>query len=212
MAGITRNFSNFEDDSQTFGVGSVKDGKQKKTVPVSLEMEFQTPRLAFVEDVELSDSSVRNSFLKVTSDKKGENFAKWMASFDDWVIERLKAASVDIWGKSVSEETIREMYKPTISTNKNMKLYWPRCKSGGIKVRVVSPDNSPIDIPEVITQGSRIVSIIRCRQVNIYSSQVWAQWEIRTFTLKAPKIVEKPQCIIEDGSDSDSDSDYYDDV
>ena len=212
MSSITRKFSNFEQDVQTFRVGSLKDGKQKKTIPVALETEFQTPRLSFVEDVELGDTAVRNSFLKVVPDKKGEVFKSWMAQFDDWAIDQLKAASVEVWGKTVSEETIREMYKPTISTNNNMKVYWPRCKTGGIKVRVVGKDNSPIDVPEVMKQDSRVVAIIRCRQVNVYKSQVWAQWEVRTFTTKAAKPVEQPQCIVESDSDSDSETEYYDDV
>jgi len=213
MTSITRNFSTFEESSEAFASGAPKDGKGKKILPVSLGTEFQTPRLCFVEDVDLSDTSVRNSYLKVVSDRKGEAFKSWMASFDDWVVQQLEAVSVDIWGKTVSDEAIRELYKPSISPKNNMKLYWPRCKTGDIKVRVVGKDNAEIDVPEVMAQGSRIVSIVRCRQINVYKSQAWPQWEVRTFTVKAAKIVQQPQCIIDESdSDSESESEYCDDM
>ena len=209
MNTIIRDFSDFSANVDFFKVGVPVVGSSKKTLPLENPAEIQTARLCLVEDVDLTDETVRNSYLKVSPDSACEEFKAWSVCFDDWVIDEIVAASEQLWGKQLSEEAVRELYRPTVSIKNNLKVYWPRRKSGKIKVRNVGKNNTEIAVPDGLSQGTQIVSILRCRHINIYKSQIWPQWEMQTFVIKDPRKVKAHNCIIDD--DTDSDGSYYGD-
>lgn len=209
MNTIIRDFSDFRTNVDSFKAGVPVAGSSKKTLPLEKPAEIQTSRLCLVEDVDLTDETVRNSYLKVSPDKASEEFKAWSVCFDDWVIDEIVVASKQIWGKQMSEEAVRELYRPTVSLKSNLKVYWPRRKSGKIKVRNVDKDSTEIAVPDVLVHGTHLVSILRCRHVNIYKSQIWPQWEMQTFVIKNPRKVKAHNCIIDD--DTDSDGSYYGD-
>lgn len=201
---MIRAFDNF-DLSNSHILGSeltkVSNHKELGMTPCVV---IQTPTLKCIEDLAFSDTDTKSGHFKVTGKNSG-TFKEYLDNFDSWVINHLGENSQEIFGKTLSVDSIGEKYKSTISDAKNLRLYLPRT-SRGIKLTVMDRKRNPLEVSG-LEEGVDLVAAIRCRKIVIYKREILPQWEILMVSLKPKKSVIEHHYILDD--DSDDEDEFY---
>jgi hypothetical protein len=177
-------FDNF-DLSNTHILGSVLTKvSNHKELGMTPCVVIQTPTLKCIEDLAFSDTDTKSGHFKV-SGKKAGSFKEYIDKFDAWVINHLGENSQEIFGKTLSVDSIAEKYKSSISDAKNLRLYLPRT-SRGIKLTVMDSKRNPLEV-QGLDEGADLVAAIRCRKIVIYKREILPQWEI-LMAMRAPSL------------------------
>ena len=219
-------------DTTKLSFSDVKTNKSGgKTVYINLNKNMfvlQTPVMTLPFDLNIYDKgdypkySLEGSFKDMEDDYRIKGFYENMEKLDKLILSQAVKNSMSWLGKKkTNEEVVEALYTPIIKRSKDketgdydgkypatMKFKLPFWE-GKTSYKMLSfKDDSPVDMAqeEVFTKGSKVQAILKCGGIWMVNGKFGCTWNVDKVRVEATPTI-KNYSFVEDGSDSDSDSD-----
>lgn len=120
-----------------------------------------------------------------TSFQDNEPFLRMIETIDNFLIEKGVTHSQEWFGKLMSEEVIRELYRPLIKLSKQPERYAPTMKFKVLsRTKGFSTDGEAMDVMTDITKGSMVKMIFSLSPVWFVNKQFGVSCTIEQICIK----------------------------
>ena len=150
--------------------------------------------------------SIDVSFRDVDTNPKIKDFYDKMVAFDECVLKSAVENSKAWFGKQMSMEVVKELYKNTVKPSNQPEKYAPtmKFKIRDIgKVAAYDEDQEAINPEMGITKGSKIRTILDASSVWFVNKQFGVSWNLIQIQVKKPQVVEGFAMQNEDSEDDE---------